>query len=110
MVIPDMTGVPGRHKDFAWRGELFEALPMNRKRGPITHILDTGAYWHDKELGVDNTEDFITAALPFFEEAGAPMLQHGDTIIGKDKNGTMVTIKIVKIPDDPQKNEQKAPL
>tara|TARA_Y100000588_G_scaffold312257_1_gene338826 strand:- start:5023 stop:5364 length:342 start_codon:yes stop_codon:yes gene_type:complete len=100
------------HKDFGWHGVLFgreTERPIPTKRGPIVHILDTGAYWNDKELGTDSTEDFITAALPYFQAADSPTLQQGDTIVGKDKNGAMVTILVVKIPDNPKDNEQKPP-
>mgnify|MGYP001300068459 CR=1 FL=1 len=112
MVIPDI-GPPKPHKQFGWVGGQWSlhsrGRPSPTKRGPLTHILDTGAYWHNKELGVDTTEDFILAAVPYFTTPNSPTLQQGDTIVGKDKNGTMVTILVIRIPANPQENEQQAP-
>jgi hypothetical protein len=112
MVMPDIEP-PGPYKQFGWGGNLWQQHSFGRppvtKRGPLTHILDTGAYWTNLELGVDTTADFILAAVPYFTTPGSPTLQQGDTIVGKDKNGTMVTILVVQIPANPQENEQQAP-
>ena len=98
--IPEMSGEVPLEKRRYWRGKTWTEPKKPVKWEPVLHWLPANGPFANLDVSTDSVNTFTSSLDVYFNDMGNPEPKHNDIVSGLDKNGKMVTIKIVRVSDD----------